>query len=61
MLASGPLQYTAAVRDEEQTGAFEEGEDSLEKAGTVDGTEVTKTSGLAVWSWALYDFSNTIF
>ena len=61
MLASRPLQYTAAMKDEEQTGTFDSAKDDPEKAGAVDGAGVVKASGLAVWSWALYDFSNTIF
>jgi hypothetical protein len=46
---------------EEQDGTVEEREDGPKKAGAVDGTGVARASGLAVWSWALYDFSNTIF
>ena len=61
MLTSRPLRYTAAMGDEEQDGTVEEREDGPKKAGAVDGTGVARASGLAVWSWALYDFSNTIF
>lgn len=41
------------MRDEEQTGT------SGERASVDVGAP--RASGLAVWSWALYDFSNTIF
>ena len=54
MLAAPALLYTAAaMNDEEQTGTSEK----RGKAIPVPG----KASPLAVWSWALYDFSNTIF
>jgi UMF1 family MFS transporter len=50
------LFYTsAAMKDQGQTGASE-----ARECGAESGMPV-KASRLAVWSWVLYDFSNTIF
>ncbi|HKH78035.1 MAG TPA: hypothetical protein VKA51_13845, partial [Rubrobacteraceae bacterium] len=49
------------MRDEEQTGTSGEHELAPTDAGVSSETGVPRASGLAVWSWALYDFSNTIF
>jgi UMF1 family MFS transporter len=43
------------MRDQDQ-----QGDPEVRERGLENGTPI-KASRLAVWSWALYDFSNTIF
>src|SRR4028118_2396880 len=51
-----PLLYTsAAMKEQGQRGGSE-----ARRRGQENG-RTRKASGLAVWSWVLYDFSNTIF
>src|SRR5918995_359433 len=51
-----PLLYTSAAMKEQ---GQKEGPEARRR-GPENGT-AHKASGLAVWSWVLYDFSNTIF
>ena len=59
MLALRSLLYTAAaMTDEDLRGDSESRKDD---APAADARTNAKASGLAVWSWVLYDFANTIF
>src|ERR687895_1892280 len=51
-----PLLYTSAAMKEQG----KRGGSRARGRGQENGT-ARKASGLAVWSWVLYDFSNTIF
>ena len=59
-LAGRPLYTSAAVSSEDQPGASETGR-SASYTGARRGASGSRASGRAVWSWVLYDFSNTIF
>src|SRR3712207_1876458 len=59
MLTALRLLYTAAAMTDEDRREDSEGpRDDAPAAGAKAGA---KASALAVWSWVLYDFSNTIF
>src|ERR687894_868767 len=51
-----PLLYTSAAMKEQGKRGSSEARGRGQENGTA-----RKASGLAVWSWVLYDFSNTIF
>src|SRR5918997_5696520 len=51
-----PLLYTSAAMKEQGKRGGSEARGRGQENGTA-----RKASGLAVWSWVLYDFSNTIF